>query len=134
METDLYKEWVDKAEQDVQAAFRLLRTCPVQVPDVICWLCQQCAEKYLKAFMAREPDLGFIRGHDLVRLNQECIKEDADFRELEDSLDKLYELGQPGVRYPGLVTDSVDAKAAFRIAMRVRRLVRRKLWNESISF
>jgi HEPN domain-containing protein len=127
METELYEEWVDKAEQDVRAAFRLLRTCPVEVPDVICWLCQQCAEKYLKAFMTNEPDLGFIRGHDLVKLNHECIKGNAEFYELEDDLDRLQEHGQPNVRYPGLVRDSVDAKKAFRIAMRVRRFVRRKL-------
>jgi HEPN domain-containing protein len=133
VETDLHEEWVSKAEQDVRAAFRLLRTCPAEVSDVICWLCLQCTEKYLKAFMTSEPNLGFIRGHDLVVLNRECIKEDAEFCELGDDLDKLYELGQPSVRYPGLVTDSADGKEAFRIAMRVRRLVRRKLWNEDAS-
>lgn len=129
-EWEEWEEWVDKAEQDVRAAFRLLRTCPVEVPYVICWLCLQCAEKYLKAFMTKRPDLGFIRDHDLIKLNNECIKGAAKFCELEDDLYELYEHGKPNVRYPGLVRDSKDAREAFHIAMHVRRFVRRRLWSK----
>ena len=77
--------------------------------------------------MTKEPELGLIRGHDLVRLNDECVKGDAKFFELEDDLYKLYENGEPNVRYPGLVRDSKDAREAFHIAMRVRRFIRRRL-------
>ncbi len=127
MEAELHEEWVDKAEQDVRAAFRLLKECPVEVPDVICWLCQQCAEKYLKALMTKDPDVGFIREHDLVKLGQELSGKYAEFSRLEDHLYRLYEFGKPDVRYPGLVTDSADAKQAFQIAMRIRRATRRDL-------
>ncbi len=45
-----FEEWVAKAEQDHYAASVLDAGT---VPDVVCFLCQQCAEKYLKAALAR---------------------------------------------------------------------------------
>ncbi len=46
----LTKEWVRKAEADYRAAGNLDRGSD-PLPDQVCFLCQQCAEKYLKALL-----------------------------------------------------------------------------------
>jgi HEPN domain-containing protein len=44
------REWVRKAENDYQLARKLARGSE-RFPDQRCFLCQQSAEKYLKALM-----------------------------------------------------------------------------------
>jgi len=44
-------EWVKKAEDNYLSAIALSRRRKSPVPDVICNQCQQCAEKYLKAWL-----------------------------------------------------------------------------------
>ena len=46
-------DWVDKAEDDWKAAVDLDRRRRDPLPDPVCFHCQQCAEKYLKAFHTR---------------------------------------------------------------------------------
>ena len=43
-------EWIDKAEGDWTVAHREMRTAN-PVWNVVTFLAQQCAEKYLKAFL-----------------------------------------------------------------------------------
>jgi HEPN domain-containing protein len=46
------REWVEKAENDIETAALVLRAgsrCPV---DTVCFHAQQCVEKYLKALLA----------------------------------------------------------------------------------
>jgi len=61
------RRWIDKAEHDLLNAEYVLtmgENCPV---DTVCFHCQQCAEKYLKALLVfRRVD--FPRTHDLVVL------------------------------------------------------------------
>ena len=45
----LLAEWVDKAEADYQSAVALGRRRKAPLPDIVCYHCQQCVEKYLKA-------------------------------------------------------------------------------------
>jgi len=48
---DLVKLWIRKAENDLVAAEHLLTVRPHTPYDTICFHAQQCAEKYLKAFL-----------------------------------------------------------------------------------
>jgi HEPN domain-containing protein len=48
--TPLGREWVRKAEDDRRTVTQLRRGRPM-VHDSICFHCQQCAEKYLKALI-----------------------------------------------------------------------------------
>jgi HEPN domain-containing protein len=59
-------EWIDKAEGDWAVAQREMRTAN-PVWNVVSFLAQQCAEKYLKAFL-EEHNIVFGRIHDLVVL------------------------------------------------------------------
>jgi HEPN domain-containing protein len=42
------QEWIRKAEEDYTAATVLARRRKHPTPSVVCFHCQQCAEKYLK--------------------------------------------------------------------------------------
>ena len=60
-------EWVEKAEQDLEAASHLLELGEKGPTDVICFHAQQCVEKYLKALLVFE-NLPVPKTHDIERL------------------------------------------------------------------
>jgi hypothetical protein len=55
-------EWIKKAEQDFSDA----HAKGISV-DLVCFLCQQCVEKYLKGYL-EESDIPFPKIHDLDTL------------------------------------------------------------------
>jgi HEPN domain-containing protein len=59
-------EWLDKAEGDWKVAQREMQA-PDPVWNVVCFLAEQCAEKYLKGFL-EEQNIAFQKIHDLVVL------------------------------------------------------------------
>ena len=66
--------WVDKAEHDLRAAEHLLQFQEGGLTDIVCFHCQQCAEKYLKALLValgvRFPNMNwlfFLRGASCLR-------------------------------------------------------------------
>ena len=122
---ELTREWVDKAEKDLYSADLLLHAGEFPVPDYSCFHCQQCAEKYLKAYL-QEQGVEFERKHDLIPLLNICISLDKDFQELEED---LYDLDRYAVivRYPGITIKTDTAEDALKSVDRVRKFVRRKL-------
>jgi HEPN domain-containing protein len=48
---ELTAEWVEKAENDYRTAVVVLEEIAEPIVDTACFHCQQCAEKYLKAFL-----------------------------------------------------------------------------------
>ncbi len=60
-------EWVQIAEMDYQGARDLVRRRRNLLPDLVCWHSQQCAEKYLKAFLVRHR-VAFAYTHNLTGL------------------------------------------------------------------
>ncbi len=71
----LTSEWVAKAEGDFIVAERLLRARKQPVYDAICFHAQQCAEKYLKAFL-QENDRDVPKTHKLLDLLKLCLEID----------------------------------------------------------
>jgi HEPN domain-containing protein len=67
------REWVRKAENDFRAASQLLGRRKRVVPDAVCFFCQQCVEKYLKARLL-EAGIAFPRTHDLRQLLNVCVQ------------------------------------------------------------
>ena len=65
----LLDEWVDKAEADCAVALHRRRQEPL--PDVVCYHCQQCVEKYLKAYLIAQ-GITPPRIHDLEDLLNLC--------------------------------------------------------------
>jgi HEPN domain-containing protein len=125
---ELTREWVDKAEKDLYSADLLLHAGEFPVPDYACFHCQECAEKYLKAYL-QEHTVEFERKHDLIPLLNLCMSLDKEFQTLEDD---LYTLDRYAVivRYPGIVIKADTAEDALKAADRVRKFVRRKLKAE----
>lgn len=58
------REWVEKAENDLEAAARLLRSGRDFPADVVCFHAQQCVEKYVKAYLT-SLEIDFPKTHDL---------------------------------------------------------------------
>src|ERR1700680_2989623 len=64
-------QWVHKAEKDWEVAHKLAGESPAP-RDIVCFHCQQAAEKYLKALL-QEGGLAVPKTHDLVNvLNLLC--------------------------------------------------------------
>jgi len=63
--------WIGKAKQDFKTVEILLQSNDGP-PGIICFHCQQAAEKFLKAFLV-ENQIEFPRSHDLILLIEKYI-------------------------------------------------------------
>ena len=119
---DLLQQWLDKAKEDLRAA-EYLSTMHNPTPDeIICFLCQQSAEKYFKAFIFLN-DIEPEKTHDLNLLLEVCIKYNADFSVL---LTKARILTDYAVmpRYPNeLQITEEDMKNAISYAKAIQEFV-----------
>jgi len=122
---EIAKEWVVKAEEDYDSADTLLYGRESPIVATACFHCQQCAEKYLKAFL-EEHKVDFPRNHELISLLNLCLEIDGDFETLIKDLRRL-EGFAVSVRYPGVNVKSKTAEEALLAAGRVRGFVRSKL-------
>ncbi|HEX5272898.1 MAG TPA: HEPN domain-containing protein [Gemmataceae bacterium] len=110
--------WVRKAEADSRAAKRLSRGSD-PLHDVVCFHCQQCAEKYLKALM-EEIGLVVPKTHDLGDLLPALRPYHPSLGGLSRGLDFLTNFAV-AVRYPDENASKRQAEAALRWAGRVRQ-------------
>ncbi len=118
-------EWVAKAEEDFAGAVDLNRRRAQPLPNLVCFHAQQCAEKYLKAFLI-DRGITFPKIHDLVALLDLCVGCDQTFEVLREScllLDPYSVL----FRYPGQDAVPEDAKLAMEAVREVRAFMRRRL-------
>ncbi len=122
---ELADEWVLKAEGDYRSAEALLYQIEIPEIDAACFHCQQCAEKYVKAFLT-EHKVDFPRDHDLIRLLVLCLAIDESFEIIRDHLRRLTNYGVI-IRYPGLTVSLELAHEAFENATYIRKFVRKKL-------
>ena len=117
-------EWINKAEGDWRMAQREIQVAD-PVWDGICFHAQQCAEKYIKAFL-EEHMLAFQKTHDLVGL---VDLGSGLLPELDPLRPQLAHLSTFGIatRYPGAQADRQAATEALRTAEEARTVVRAKL-------
>ncbi|MEW5947583.1 MAG: HEPN domain-containing protein [bacterium] len=124
---DLVKAWLRKAENDLRTAIHALETMESPPTDTICFHAQQCAEKYLKAFLIFH-EVDFPYTHKLEALILLCAKKDDDFADLEPEVERLTPFAAE-FRYPG-DTDEVSveyAAEAIKTARKVKNFVLSKL-------
>ena len=122
---EVTSEWVSKAEGDFRSAQALLFQIEIPEIDTACFHCQQCAEKYVKAYLT-EQDVDFPRNHDLQRLLELCLSLDDSFEKLRAPLRRL-ENYSVVIRYPGLTVPLKMAHEAHKNASKVRNFIRKKL-------
>jgi HEPN domain-containing protein/predicted nucleotidyltransferase len=117
------KELVQRAEEDWAGAHRLLQPPPLY--NLVCFLAQQSAEKYMKAFL-EEHSISFPRTHDLVELldlSGNLLPELQLFRA------ELAALTQYAVlpRYRSVALTQQEVEEALQVAERIRTVIRSKL-------
>lgn len=127
---DKARKWVQFADEDLRLAehaLGLASGCPYRL---IAYHAQQCAEKYIKAFLVFS-DIDFPYTHNMRRLMQLCG--DDIFQALHDA-DALTPFAVT-TRYPGL-DDEVsksEALSAIALAKKVRQHIARILSDKGLS-
>jgi HEPN domain-containing protein len=121
---ELTREWIVKAEGDWRTANREMRARRAPNYDAVCFHSQQCAEKYLKAFL-QEHGHPISRIHDLNQLLELCLVYDGT---LELHRDLLKELTRYAIefRYPGESALKEDAHTAVHHLKIIRAFLRPK--------
>lgn len=122
---ELTLEWIQKAESDFIAATELFRLGIGEASDAICFHCQQCAEKYTKAYLHHQ-GAEFPRTHNLTQLLVLCEEQNASFKTIWPEMRVLNTYGVE-VRYPGSFTTLDEAKGAVTAMQTVRSFIRSKL-------
>lgn len=116
------KEWLAKADADLDTAKREVVVVESPNYDAVCFHAQQCAEKYLKAVFL-EGDLRIPRIHDLEALLNHLIP-------LYPALSRVLHFARilsamaVEVRYPGMSADEDDATESITAALAIRDEVR----------
>lgn len=82
-----FKGWINKAEGDLKTSGILLKADEI-LSDIVCFHCQQCAEKYLKAYSSYR-NIFFPKTHKLKKLLALCLSVNMEFAALEITLKGL---------------------------------------------
>jgi HEPN domain-containing protein len=129
---DKVKQWVLHADEDLQVArhgFLIPETPPCRT---IAFHAQQCAEKYLKAYLVYHT-IDFPFTHDIAQLLEMC----AELASWTGQLTDAEELSVYAVtaRYPGedLTVSEPEARRAVETAERVRQVIRSALKEEGFE-
>ena len=123
MNTATTDQWVDKAEEDYIYALAGNRQRKRPVPNGVCYHCQQCAEKYLKAYLQSQGEI-IERTHDLFRLLGVCAVLEPKLQRCQPFAVVLNSYSID-IRYPGMDATVEDAKDAVVAIRKFRRIVRR---------
>ena len=120
------RQWVQKAENDLQAAtytLRLEEDCPT---DTVCFHAQQCIEKYVKALLVLHA-IEFPWTHNLGVLIA-CLPQ-ASRPQLTPEEQELLTDYATTTRYPGdyEAIPLNEARRAVRLARQVRQTIRKQL-------
>jgi len=118
-------EWIQKAEQDYHTSVTMARIRKVSVPDIVGFHCQQCIEKYIKAFLVMQRR-DFPKTHDLMELLEVVVQEDSLLEAVRPDL-RLLNPFSVQFRYPGESATDDDVALAFKVMKRLRKLFRGKV-------
>ncbi|MCL2046991.1 MAG: HEPN domain-containing protein [Oscillospiraceae bacterium] len=119
MELEYVAEWLNYAKMDLMTAEHLLTMRPLPL-EIICYHCQQAAEKYLKGYLVFKGIIEPPKTHDLVLLKIDCMKTDASFESISRACEVLTRYGiQP--RYPNeMEITEKDMQNALNYARQIK--------------
>jgi len=112
------QQWIQRADIDIRAAEVLLDYKTDNFCDVVCFHCQQCIEKLLKASLiaiGRKPP----KIHDLGQLALLIIEIKADLQLNPSEFDILTDFSTEG-RYPGSSMEREEAEEILRLTRKLR--------------
>lgn len=119
-----YTKWLERAEQDLRLIEIIYKEGLAGLEDSFCYMCQQAAEKLLKAFIIKN-EKSVPRSHELLYLLGICKKYDAAILALTDALTVLNEYSV-SARYPSDFEDKrnvEEAKEAYKYIIEVRNVI-----------
>jgi HEPN domain-containing protein len=119
------RDWVQKAEHDFLAAVDLGRRRKKPLHDMVCFHCQQTAEKYFKARL-EEASIHFPKTHDLESLLHLLTPIEPLWTALSPATRRLKPFGVL-IRYPGNDATKTQAKQAIIDSKTIRAEVRLSL-------
>jgi HEPN domain-containing protein len=120
------KEWFDIATGDIRAAEHLMTMHHPRPDNIICFLCQQSAEKQIKGFLIFK-GIEFGKTHDLVALLELAKTNNADISVLLDKCAFLFQFAvEP--RYPNRheYTEE-EVKTAIRYARDIQAFIKQQV-------
>ena len=121
----LSREWLDFAHMDLSSAEFLLGMHPVPV-EIICYHCEQAAEKFLKAVLIYH-GVEAPKTHDLVQLCKLCVQLDQSWEQMIGACVELSPYGVQ-VRSPSdMELDESDVSSALRACRKIGECVQRQL-------
>jgi len=123
----IWIQWFEFAENDFEAAIILsLQAKPKY--EIICYHCQQCAEKMLKGYIASNNGR-LLKTHDLVVLCEICANYDSEFEKIIGHCSDLT-IYTSEVRYPNsLEIEPYHMQNAINDATKIKDFVLSKLIN-----
>lgn len=125
---ELINDWIRIAEMDYESAVFLQGMYPKPL-EIICYHCQQSAEKFLKAFLIFHKQVP-PKIHDLGILNQECCRFDETFLTIQTECVRLTNYAV-NIRYPYLLdVTEFDMQIALNNATTIKNFVLSKLTIE----
>jgi HEPN domain-containing protein len=122
----LVSEWIIKAENDLGLAELAIANKP-EYKDLICFHCQQSAEKYLKAYLIHL-NINFKKSHSLNYLLDLIAGQET----VPDSVYEVAEVLEDysvEVRYPGNwneINDD-DIRGAYHSALKIKAFIKEKM-------
>jgi HEPN domain-containing protein len=122
----LTREWVEKAEEDFIAAVRLAQSRKTAVWNVVCFHCQQCVEKYLKACLQEVGADMIPKSHNLLALLDLLLPLEPSWKSMHPSLSLLNGFAVE-FRYPGESATREDAQATLSACKEIRHSIRKRL-------
>jgi len=121
----IVKEWLNIAEMDIASANFLRDMHPIPV-EVICYHCQQSAEKFIKGYLAFKGD-EVLKTHDLLVLNGLCIKYDEEFLSINEECLRLTDYAV-NIRYPyPMDLNESDIEIAIKDSQKIKNFILPKL-------
>ena len=125
------QEWIDKGEGDFDTAQRELQVQQKPNYDAVCFHSQQCAEKYLKAYL-QEENIAFNRIHDLSRLLDLLLPVEPDWEALRPTLEALTAYAVE-FRYPGIAANKDLATQSFEDCVKIRNTILQNFSDSSVG-
>lgn len=130
---DLIIKWVNIADRDLMAAEQGLKVYPV-LAEIVCFHCQQAAEKYLKAYLVKH-QVEFQKTHNIMLLINLCSTVDSVFKDRLLYADLLTDYAVE-IRYPDEWYEPTieEAKDAYRVACEVKQFVLDLIHIDKLEF
>ena len=123
-----FQEWHEYAERDLVSAKHLLTLHPIPL-EIIAYHCQQCAEKYLKSYLAFN-DQDIEKTHNLLKLCNLCAEFEQGFLTLKNKCSILFTYIADTRYPPKLDLTDRDVKMALEYAEEIKQFVLKHIATE----